>query len=289
VTPCYHLAGAMLEHLLRGLDLATLCLLVDVDGVLTDRDARPDVAAIGLLVDTIEQGALVALVTGRSKTWLEHQIHPHFEHRLTGRGTGHFRLWRAAEYGAIHTAGLDAPWCHEERFAVPTELRASLMEAATAPHRDRFIEWDASKERMATVEARHGADSDDRHRIRTREVLHDYFQEAERLALPLGLNVVAATYAVDVTSPGLTKRVGADWALEQFASTRAGPSAVVVLGDSGSDIAMAHAAVERGVPSVRFVWLGERSAPSLAGAKVVQPSTPFGAGTREALSLLLKG
>jgi hypothetical protein len=261
-------------------------MLVDVDGVLTDRDARPDGAAIGLLVDAVRRGALVALVTGRSKTWLDRQILPHVRSHMADTGPEALRLWLAAEYGAVHAVGLDAPWDHDWRFSVPQDLRAALNDLATAPTRSRFIEWDASKERMATVEACHGASDDHEHRSRTQEMLDAYFDDAQRLAVHRGFNVVRATYAVDVTPPGLTKRVGAEWALQQFASSRACAN-VVVLGDSGGDVDMARAALDRGIANVTFMWLGESAAPSLHGAALIQPAAPFGAGTQELLSSLL--
>ena len=86
-------------HDLRGIDLANLCMLVDVDGVLTDRDARPDVAAIGLLVEIVERGALVALVTGRSRAWLDRHI-------LRGRSAVQAGLLGSKDDPTLITAGL---------------------------------------------------------------------------------------------------------------------------------------------------------------------------------------
>jgi hypothetical protein len=264
---------------LRGLDPATLRMLVDVDGVLTDRDARPDAAAIALVVAAAERGATVTLVTGRSRTWLETMILPHVH------GTPRLRM--AAEYGAVHADGLGAPWRPEVRFDVPTDMRQSLADLATAEGRGRYLEWDATKEHMATVEARHGDPADDGHRDGTRQALGDYQHDAEQLALPRGYRVTRATYAVDVTAHGLTKRVGAEWALEQLVSVGSSATGVVVLGDSGGDVVMARAAVECGFRGVWFVWLGEAEMPSVNGAVMIRPSSPFGDGTREALGALL--
>lgn len=262
-------------------------LLVDVDGVLTDQDARADVGAIGLLTELVGTGVPAALVTGRSRGWLERQILPHLRDRASRDGGAPGSLWCAAEYGAVLAAGLSASWRISDEFTVPPDLREALRRLTLATDAEPFLEWDESKECMATVEARHGDSGDDTHRERTQAALDRYLEGAVRLAAPRGLNVLRATYAVDVTAPGLTKRVGAAWALEQFSAGGPGPSEVLVFGDSAGDVEMVRVARERGAARVGFVWLGRGPAPAAPGAHVVSPGARFGAGAREAFAELL--
>ena len=49
-------------------------LLFDVDGVLTDGYARPDVAVLRELAAELSRGAAIGLVTGRSRSWLAANI-----------------------------------------------------------------------------------------------------------------------------------------------------------------------------------------------------------------------
>lgn len=270
------------------MELSAVGLLVDVDGVLTDQDAHPDHVAIGLLADVVERGASAALVTGRSRTWLEQHVLPVIRSGLSGADHG-VDLCCAAEYGAVRSASLSASWDRDERYAVPDDLRDALRRITTSFDGAPFVEWDASKECMATVEARHGPGGDVEHRARTRAALDEYEREARLLAPPRGLDVQRATYAVDVAPPGLTKRVGAAWALDEFARLEAQVAELWVLGDSSGDVEMVRAAQDRGMPSVTFVWLGAGAATPPPGAAVIDPFQRFAAGTREVLTRLLGG
>lgn len=256
-------------------------MLVDVDGVLTDQDARADVEAVGLLTELVGLGAPAALVTGRSRAWLERHILHHV------RGVEHLSC--AAEYGAVRTERLSEPWRVSDGFWVPPELRAELRQLTLAADMEPFVEWDESKECMATVEARHGADGDVAHRERTQWALDRYLDHAMRLAAPRGLNVLRATYAVDVTARGLTKRVGAAWAIDRFAERDADLSEIRIFGDSSGDLEMVDVARERGAGRVAFVWLGPGPAPDPAGADLISPGARFAAGAREAFAQILAG
>lgn len=59
----------------RGLRSEVL-LLVDVDGVVTDEHARVDRTVVRQLAQLIREGAGVAFIAGRSRTWLEAQLVP---------------------------------------------------------------------------------------------------------------------------------------------------------------------------------------------------------------------
>lgn len=256
-------------------------MLVDVDGVLTDQDARTDEEAIALLTELVGLGAPAALVTGRSRAWLELHILRHVQDAE--------HLSCAAEYGAVHAERLSAPWQVSGGFSVPPDLRAELRQRSLDADLAPFVEWDETKECMATVEARHGADGDATHRERTQWALDRYLDRARRLATPRGLNVLRATYAVDVTARDLTKRVGAAWAIARFTDRGADLSEIRVFGDSSGDLEMVDVARERGAGRVAFVWLGAGPAPDQAGADVISPGARFALGAREVFAQILAG
>lgn len=68
---------------------------------------------------------------------------------------------------------------------------------------------------MGTVEAVHGEPGDEEHLKKTRQALKAYAEEAKKIAEMHNKKVVVSTYGVDVVPPDLSKKIGAQWILEQ--------------------------------------------------------------------------
>src|ERR1700704_5233493 len=100
-------------------------LLLDVDGVLTDGNARPDRVTIQRLGTFIGAGVRLALVTGRSRHWLEAEIIPTLA-AATPETVRDF--WCAAEYGGICGSGLPPrDWKVDSRYRLGEGVRAALL------------------------------------------------------------------------------------------------------------------------------------------------------------------
>lgn len=262
---------------------AEIGLLVDIDGVVTDEFGVIDDDVVGALTELAELGCGLAFITGRSRQWVNHHLLPRLvsPQGLPRRQRG-ARVVLAAEMGAERTAGLRAgPWDTDGRFAVSAPLRRDLLALTGEPRYRGLLTWDDSKTITATAEAVH-IRGDHAHRARTLPALRSWRAEAQRL-LGADYGVHQSTYAVDVLRPGLTKELGARFALTQF-STRGAPSAVLVLGDGPSDVAMATAAHAHGIADIRFIWLGTGPPPTVPVAQVITPDHPHSKGT---LSVLL--
>ena len=262
-------------------------LLLDVDGVLTDEFARVDAEVIRLLVDLITRGTRVALISGRSRVWIEERIVPSLLDAATDPSaqTRLERIVIAAEMGAVCRVGVaGGEWQMDRRYRIRPELRSTLRRLCEAECFAPFLFWDGTKDVIATVEAR----ADTVQRERAFQSLVDFEATAGAIAAPYGCRAARSTYTLDVLPLDLSKEVGARFALRQMLRKGEAPT-VLVLGDSHGDILMATSAREAGLERVRFVWLGEGPAPEAMGVAVCSAPLPYAHGTRRVLSALIAG
>jgi hypothetical protein len=80
-------------------------LLFDVDGVLTDRYARPDGAVLRELAAELSRGAAVGLITDRSRSWLAANILGPLSGLVSDAQVA-ARLALACEFGALYGRGV---------------------------------------------------------------------------------------------------------------------------------------------------------------------------------------
>jgi hydroxymethylpyrimidine pyrophosphatase-like HAD family hydrolase len=258
--------------------------LFDVDGVLTDDAAIVDEVVVHQVLMQAAAGSTVALITGRSAQWLDRWIKPAIFDIVRKIGSNWVSnvVW-AGEMGSIRRRGL-SKWEIAWDFAVPSELRKELENRTQNRRYKPYLQWDKTKQVTATVEAIHSP-GDAEHQSRTRSALAEWLAEAKPLATKEGFRVQLSTYAVDVLSASLSKRVGVEYALEPLA-VRSGQFAIRVFGDSPGDVAMAEAAASLGYENVTFYWLGSGPQPSLPGKEPVVPPVPHAKGTRLILQTL---
>ncbi|MBN8210730.1 HAD family phosphatase [Bacillus sp. NTK071] len=249
--------------------------MFDVDGVLTDENARPDQDSVKMIEKLAEAGHVISFVTGRSRGWLGDNLFPLFRDDLDWSS-----LYCVSEHGAIKGRGTDiSSWNLDDHYVVTNEVKEQLYDVSQKDDYNGLIQWDQTKESMGTVEAVHGDPEDKEHLNKTRQALSDYADEIESIATNSGNKTVVSTYGVDVIHPDLSKRIGAKWILEKISK----PEEVFVFGDSGGDIVMAVTARDHGLSNITFHWVGEGDAPHEENITTVASSNSYSEGTKELL------
>ncbi|WP_377887675.1 HAD-IIB family hydrolase [Alkalihalobacillus sp. R86527] len=251
--------------------------MFDVDGVLTDENARPDHDAVKLVEDVAKDGHILSFITGRSREWLSENLFPLFNKELDWSS-----LYCVAEHGAIKGRGTDiSTWKLDDNFVVADDVKASLYDVSKQPEFNDLIEWDHTKESMGTVEAVHGEPGDREHLQNTRKALKEYASNIEAISEESGNKTVVSTYGVDVIHPDLSKKIGAEWIIQEISDEEI--NEVFVFGDSSGDMIMAVTAREKKLQDITFHWVGEGSAPEEDRIKSVSSSASFSSGTKELL------
>ncbi|MCA9852242.1 MAG: hypothetical protein KC482_01355 [Dehalococcoidia bacterium] len=254
-----------------------LLFLVDVDGVVTDEHARVDATVVRQLATFIGEGAGVAFVTGRSRSWLESQLVPLL---AASRPTSIHAAVLAAEMGAVRL--VEGEWHISEEHAVVEPARSELKLLANQTRYATLLEWDRTKEATATFEALHDPDVPG-HAERAREALAALMDEVRPIATARGYRAALSTYALDVLTPSLSKAVGAQFAIDTLGGGD-GFKRVLVFGDSVGDMEMARTAGARLDVPVTFFWLGRGAPPGQTdGIEVRSAVEPHAPGTRQLL------
>ena len=249
--------------------------MFDVDGVLTDENARPDQDAVNMIEKLAEDGHVISFVTGRSRGWLGDHLFPLFRSDLDWSS-----LYCVSEHGAIKGRGTDiSSWDLDNEYVVSDEVKEQLYKVSQKDDYSGLIEWDQTKESMGTVEAVHGDPGDKEHLTKTREALRNYADDVASISTNSGNKTVVSTYGVDVIHPDLSKRIGAQWILEEIPT----PDEVYVFGDSSGDLVMAVTARDHGLSNITFHWVGEGSTPTEKNITTESSSNPYSEGTKELL------
>lgn len=249
--------------------------MFDVDGVLTDENARPDHDAVKMIEKLAEDGHVISFVTGRSRGWLGDNLFPLFRSDLDWSS-----LYCVSEHGAIKGRGTDiSSWNLDDHYVVSDHVKEKLYNVSQKDEYNGLIQWDQTKESMGTVEAVHGDPGDKDHLNKTRQALRDYADDVESIATNSGNKTVVSTYGVDVIHPDLSKKIGAKWILEEISK----PEEVFVFGDSGGDMVMAVTARDHGLSNITFHWVGEGDEPHEENITTVSSSNSYSEGTKELL------
>jgi phosphoglycolate phosphatase-like HAD superfamily hydrolase len=249
-------------------------LLFDVDGVLTDRYARPDVAVLRQLAAELSRGAAVGLITGRSRSWLAANILELLSELVSDARVG-ARLALACEFGALYGRGVLTDMWAVAGPCVPRALAQAVHERVQAF--SDLLEWDATKECIATFEARH-AQAKRRGQGAVAAALSGFQGAIEPLLAAADCTARLSTYTLDVLPAALSKRVGARRVIDLLRED-ANLESAVVLGDSPGDVEIAEQALAEGLRDVEFVWLGEGDQPLLPPpVRLVRPRRPYSRG-----------
>ncbi len=249
--------------------------MFDVDGVLTDENAKPDQDAVNMIEKLAKEGHILSFVTGRSRGWLGDNLFPLFDRDIDWSS-----LYCVSEHGAIKGRGTDiSSWELDEEYVISDEVKEKLHEVSQKENYDGLIEWDHTKESMGTVEAVHGDPGDKEHLNKTRKALREYADDVETISSESGNKTVVSTYGVDVIHPDLSKKIGAEWIIEEINSA----DEVFVFGDSSGDIVMAVTARDKGLENITFHWVGEGETPEENNITSVSSSHSYSEGTKEIL------
>ncbi|WP_347548758.1 HAD-IIB family hydrolase [Pseudalkalibacillus hwajinpoensis] len=252
--------------------------MFDVDGVLTDENARPDKDAVALIEILAKEGHVLSFVTGRSRGWLGDYLFPLFDDNIDWSS-----LYCVSEHGAIKGRGTDvSSWNFDDHYDISEEVKKKLYEVSQNEKYEDLIQWDNTKEAMGTVEAVHGEPGNKEHLENTRKALREYAEEVESIANDSNNKTVVSTYGVDVIHPDLSKKIGAEWIIDEIKSAEE----VFVFGDSGGDMVMATTARDKGLSNITFHWVGEGDSPEEDGIKTISSSNSYSEGTIELLKKL---
>ncbi|WP_273851376.1 HAD family hydrolase [Guptibacillus spartinae] len=249
--------------------------MFDVDGVLTDENARPDEDVVRKIEKLAIDGHVLSFVTGRSRGWLSDYLFPLFDDEIDWSS-----LYCVSEHGVIKGRGTDtSSWDLDEGYVISDEVKDKLYKVSQKEKYEDLIQWDQTKEAMGTVEAVHGDPGDKEHLKKTRKALQEYADDVESIASESGNKTAVSTYGVDVIHPDLTKKIGATWILDEIHSAEE----VFVFGDSEGDIVMAVTAREHHIDNITFYWVGEGETPQEDQINSVASEASYSAGTNEIL------
>lgn len=204
-------------------------LLIDVDGVVTDRYARVSVPVVRELLRLSGAGVKIAFVTGRSERWLRGNL-------MGKMGKRRKRdMLFLCEFGSV-VVGKRLP-----KSAMPARyVKLAKKIAGAFP----TIEYDDTKETMISMEAdmaRAGAEG----QLEAAGRMLDSMVKGDGR-----FRVLRSTYAVDVLRRGVGKRNAARFALKEFGGRNG--KRIVVIGDSAADLEMA-------LPGCTFYFVGEKT------------------------------
>ncbi len=249
--------------------------MFDVDGVLTDENARPDKEVVKMIEKLATEGHILSFVTGRSRGWLSDHLFPLFDDEIDWSS-----LYCVSEHGAIKGRGTNiSSWELDEEYVIADDIKDKLYKVSQKEQYDGLIQWDQTKESMGTVEAVHGDPGDKEHLKKTREALQEYAENVDSISSESGNKTVVSTYGVDVIHPDLSKKIGATWIIDEIQSA----DKVFVFGDSSGDMVMAVTAREHELDNITFHWVGEGETPEEKNITSISSKYSYSKGTKELL------
>lgn len=201
-------------------------LLVDVDGVVTDRYARVSAPVIRELLRLARSGVKMAFVTGRSEKWLR-------KNRIVKIGQNNAQVLFLCEFGSVIAGRRPVKGAMPAKYVKTAKAIAGMFPA---------IEYDDTKETMISMEADMSRPGAEEQLMAARKMLDSMVKGDGRF------KVLRSTYAVDVLRRDVGKRGAALFALREFGGRNG--KRIVVIGDSAADLEMAR-------PDCAFYFVGE--------------------------------
>lgn len=201
-------------------------LLLDVDGVVTDRYARVSMPVVLELLRLSRSGVKMAFITGRSGTWVRRN--------LMGKVRDGKNMLFLCEFGSV-IVGRPAKNRAMPRRYVKTARKIAGMFPA--------IKYDNTKETMISMEASLRLPDAESQLVAAERMLRLMVKGDPRF------KVLRSTYAVDVLDGRVGKGKAARFALKEFGGHPG--KRIVVIGDSAADLKM-------GLPGCTFFWVGEK-------------------------------
>lgn len=215
-------------------------LLLDVDGVVTDRYAMVSRPVLLELLRLSGLGVKMAFVTGRSEKWLKKN--------MTGIvGQRHPSILFLCEFGSVIVGKPRKAKGMPKRYVKTARGIAGMFPA---------INYDHTKKTMISMEAEMSRPGAEAQLEAARRMLSSMINGDGRF------RVLRSTYAVDVLRRDVSKRHAARFALREFGWRNNGKTKVTVIGDSAADLEMA-------MPGCAFYFVGDRRrvVPAMPGRK----------------------
>lgn len=233
-----------------------LLLLLDVDGVVTDRYARvslPVMKEISRL--SRSNGVKIAFITGRSERWVKDNILEKIP-KTARKG-----ILFLCEFGSVIVGRKQNPVSMPAKYVRKSKRIAKMFPT---------LKYDSTKKTMISVEGSLWAEGGEEQLAKSEKLLREMVKGDG------GFRVLRSTYAVDVLDGRVGKGRAARFALGKFGSRMRRGMRVVVLGDSRADLDMA-------VPGCIFYYVGPGKPKGGKGFRMIVTRRKFSEG---ALSVL---
>lgn len=230
--------------------------LFDVDGVITNPEQKrvTEPAILSEIVDRLEAGEPVALVTGRSIDFMKDRVIDPLKDKIDNPNLLQNFLAMGEKGGVWITYENGEPQEHvDSDISVPQDLQ----EEARKLIEDEFSElmfYDETKKTMISTEMKDGANLQDYHA--KQQVLNQKLEEIVKVhGLSDQLEVDPTTIATDIQNKHVGKDFAARRVLEWLKERNIKPQNFITMGDSMSDVPMAQEIHNQGLP-VTFVFVG---------------------------------
>lgn len=252
--------------------------IFDIDGVLNDvEDYETDLRVVQQIAELLENGAFVAINTGRGYEWVETNVVEPIRSRLRGANASD-RLFVSVEMGGL---GVEFPDGREEHvrsaFSLTQDQIAQVKQIFEAyPEYADRLHWYAGKETMATLEK--AADTALERFRPAQQAFGDILQGKLR---GQHLVITRGNDALDIHAPEAGKWAGAqliyDW-LRRV--TDIAHDSFICFGDSLADYEMARFFAGQNRHTT-FVFTGPpQNAPEEApGITLIKTAQPYHEGT----------
>lgn len=248
-------------------------LLLDCDGVVTNKRAQVDQKVIFEAYRLAHAGKKVAFVTGRSLDWLLRNVIPEIE-RLSPAASEKSRFFFIGECGNRWAAfsGTGVTTGSDDSHSISEQARLLIKNEI---ERFPYLFFDQTKESFASLEIRHN-------RLVSADAEHEAQRQLEeaRAFFTAKFPQLAATrtlYAVDVMRKGVGKGSGAKRALEMMGSV----SSALIIGDSEIDLEMGEELQRSGI-GFEYYHVGESVLPKTL-FQVKRSERHYSEGTLEIL------
>lgn len=225
--------------------------IFDVDGVLnSDVDYIPNKHVLNQIVGLLNDGAHVAINTGRGHTWVKYYITDKIQESVPGDIRDH--IFVAAEMGGI-TVEYAEGFGHEKRsgFSLTPQQIKQVRKVYETYKPSRNIAWYDGKLSMATIYKPFEIDAN-QFLAEAREIAH----RLEILFANEDITINLNPDALDVTAKGAGKWAGAsliyDWLKRR---SDVNQTHFLCFGDNASDYEMARFFSHRG-HTVEFIFTG---------------------------------
>jgi hydroxymethylpyrimidine pyrophosphatase-like HAD family hydrolase len=233
--------------------------LFDVDGVLTDPDAKcvtqPEI--FNEIIKRLENNEPVALNTGRSIDFVSKEILDPIEERLTDKSLLN-NIFTIGEKGGVSITYNDGAKTVQvdEKLSVPIEIQNSIRELVSQPPFSDTMFYDETKKTIVTIE------------LKTGITISEFKQPQQDLvkALQLLLNkfdlgdsfiVDPTRIATDIENKLMGKAFGTRKFIELLEERNIVPKEFIGFGDSVSDYDMFEELKRFGKNS-KFVFVGDK-------------------------------